>query len=110
MKDKGLVSLVLENQELLDNTDKFNFINLEAISSYAISMKGIRGNEVVIEDNGKRLSNKQLVNLLNEQQSIIDEQNQRRLGRPDHRCDLWRSYRIPLFGPNNERQRPHCVG
>ena len=48
MKDKGLVSLVLENQELLDNTDKFNFINLEAISSYAISMKGIRGNEVVI--------------------------------------------------------------
>lgn len=31
-----------------------------------------RGNEVVIEDNGKRLSNKQLVNLLNDQQSIIE--------------------------------------
>lgn len=32
-----------------------------------------RGNEVVIEDNGKRLSNKQLVNLLNEQQELIEE-------------------------------------
>ena len=30
-----------------------------------------RGNEVVFEDNGKRLSNKQLVDLLNEQQDII---------------------------------------
>ena len=32
-----------------------------------------RGNEIVIEDNGKRLSNKQLVNLLNEQQELIEE-------------------------------------
>lgn len=31
-----------------------------------------RGNEVVIEDNGKRLSNKQLVDLLNE----LDEENE----------------------------------
>ena len=30
-----------------------------------------RGNEVVIEDNGKRLSNKKVVDLLNEQQSTI---------------------------------------
>ena len=36
-----------------------------------------RGNEVVIEDNGKRLSNKKVVDKLNEQQSVIDEQNQR---------------------------------
>ena len=32
-----------------------------------------RGNEVVIKDSGKRLSNKQLVDLLNEQQDIINE-------------------------------------
>ena len=32
-----------------------------------------RGNEVVIENNGKRLSNKQLVDLLNEQQELIEE-------------------------------------
>ena len=30
-----------------------------------------RGNEVVIEDNGKRLSNKKVVDLLNEQQDTI---------------------------------------
>ena len=34
-----------------------------------------RGNEVVIEDNGKRLSNKKVVDLLNEQQATIEEQN-----------------------------------
>lgn len=32
-----------------------------------------RGNEVVIEDNGKRLSNKKVVDLLNEQQATINE-------------------------------------
>ena len=32
-----------------------------------------RGNEVVIEDNGKRLSNKKVVDLLNEQQELIEE-------------------------------------
>ena len=32
-----------------------------------------RGNEVVIEYNGKRLSNKQLVDLLNMQQATIQE-------------------------------------
>lgn len=32
-----------------------------------------RGNEVVIEDNGKRLSNKKVVDLLNEQQDEIDK-------------------------------------
>ena len=48
MKDKSLVQLVLENEELLDSLDKFSFINLEAISSYAISMKGIKGNEAII--------------------------------------------------------------
>ena len=31
-----------------------------------------RGNEVVFKDNGKILSNKQLVELLNEQQATID--------------------------------------
>lgn len=34
-----------------------------------------RGNEVVIEDNGKRLSNKQLVDLLNKQQSTIQQKD-----------------------------------
>ena len=33
-----------------------------------------RGNEVVIEDNGKRLSNKKVVDLLNEQQATITAQ------------------------------------
>lgn len=32
-----------------------------------------RGNEVVIEDNGKRLSNKQLVDLLNELNELNEE-------------------------------------
>ena len=32
-----------------------------------------RGNEVVIEDNGKILSNKKVVDLLNEQQATINE-------------------------------------
>ena len=32
-----------------------------------------RGNEVVIEDNGKRLSNKKVVDLLNKQQSTISK-------------------------------------
>jgi len=31
-----------------------------------------RGNEVVFEDNGKRISDKQLVDLLNEQQEQLD--------------------------------------
>ena len=38
-----------------------------------------RGNEVVIEDNGKRLSNKKVVDLLNEQQATIsrlEEENE----------------------------------
>lgn len=48
MKDKALVPLVLENEVLLENTEKFHFINLEAISSYAISMKGLKGNEAII--------------------------------------------------------------
>ena len=32
-----------------------------------------RGNEVVIEDNGKRLSNKKVVDCLNEQQATISK-------------------------------------
>ena len=32
-----------------------------------------RGNEVVIEDNGKRLSNKKVVDCLNEQQATIEQ-------------------------------------
>ena len=35
-----------------------------------------RGNEVVIEDNGKRLSNKKVVDLLNEQQATIEAKNE----------------------------------
>ena len=31
-----------------------------------------RGNEVVFKDNGQRISNKQLVDLLNEQQVVIE--------------------------------------
>ena len=36
-----------------------------------------RGNEVVIEDNGKILSNKKIVDLLNEQQATINNQEQK---------------------------------
>ena len=34
-----------------------------------------RGNEVVIEENGKRISTKKVVEKLNEQQDIIEEKN-----------------------------------
>lgn len=36
-----------------------------------------RGNEVVIEENGKRISNKKVVDLLNEQQTTIQQQSKR---------------------------------
>ena len=36
-----------------------------------------RGNEVVFKDNGQRISNKQLVDLLNEQQATIETQELR---------------------------------
>jgi hypothetical protein len=44
-----------------------------------------RGNEVVIEDNGKRLSNKKLVGLLNKQQSTI-EQKDKEIAELDQQC------------------------
>ena len=48
MKDKTLVNQVLESEALIGLGEEFNFINLESLSSYAIALKGIRGNEAIV--------------------------------------------------------------
>lgn len=47
IKEKSLSALIFENEILL-NTEKFNLIYLDTLSSYAIGLRGIKGGNIII--------------------------------------------------------------
>ncbi len=47
IKEKSLAELIFENEILL-NTEKFNLIYIDTLSSYAIGLRGIKGGNIII--------------------------------------------------------------
>ena len=48
IKEKTLSQLIFESEALLTNTDKFNLIFMETLSSYAIGLRGIKGSNIIV--------------------------------------------------------------